>query len=90
MLFIMSYSVLIVGNCIFLDSIEANVDSAAVHVEDANVQLHKASNYQVFLIISLPLFYTINYMSFFVFYTFIKRFIKISQYNTLKCTFFLM
>ena len=31
----------------FVDSIEANVDSAAVHVEDANVQLHKASNYQV-------------------------------------------
>jgi len=29
-----------------IDSIEANVDSAAVHVEDANVQLHKASDYQ--------------------------------------------
>ncbi|KAJ7386978.1 Syntaxin-12 [Desmophyllum pertusum] len=29
-----------------IDSIEANVDSAAVHVEDANVQLDKASNYQ--------------------------------------------
>lgn len=29
-----------------IDSIEANVDSTAVHVEDANVQLHKASNYQ--------------------------------------------
>lgn len=31
----------------FLDSIEANVDSAAVHVEDGNVQLQKASNLQV-------------------------------------------
>ena len=31
----------------FIDSIEANVDSTAVHVEDATVQLHKASNYQV-------------------------------------------
>lgn len=31
----------------FLDSIEANVDSAAVHVEDGNVQLQKASDYQV-------------------------------------------
>lgn len=31
----------------FTDSIEANVDSAAVHVEDANVQLQKASHYQV-------------------------------------------
>lgn len=29
-----------------IDSIEANVDSAAVHVEDGNVQLQKASNYQ--------------------------------------------
>jgi len=29
-----------------IDSIEANVDSAAVHVEDANVQLQKASHYQ--------------------------------------------
>lgn len=29
-----------------IDSIEANVDSAAVHVEDANVQLDKASHYQ--------------------------------------------
>lgn len=29
-----------------IDSIEANVDSTAVHVEDANVQLHKASHYQ--------------------------------------------
>lgn len=29
-----------------IDSIEANVDTAAVHVEDANVQLHKASHYQ--------------------------------------------
>ena len=31
----------------FLDSIESHVESAVVHVEDANVQLHKASNYQV-------------------------------------------
>ena len=31
----------------FLDSIEANVESAAVHVDDANVQLNKASQYQV-------------------------------------------
>lgn len=31
----------------FTDSIEANVDNAAVHVEDANVQLQKASHYQV-------------------------------------------
>lgn len=30
----------------FLDSIEANVDSAAVHVEDGNVQLQKASSLQ--------------------------------------------
>ena len=29
------------------DSIEANVESTAVHVEDANVQLDKARNYQV-------------------------------------------
>ncbi|XP_029193707.2 syntaxin-7-like isoform X1 [Acropora millepora] len=29
-----------------IDSIEANVDSAAVHVEDGNVQLQKASDYQ--------------------------------------------
>lgn len=29
-----------------IDSIEANVDTAAVHVEDANVQLQKASHYQ--------------------------------------------
>ena len=29
------------------DSIEANVETAAVHVEDANVQLDKARNYQV-------------------------------------------
>lgn len=29
-----------------IDSIEANVDNAAVHVEDANVQLQKASHYQ--------------------------------------------
>ena len=31
---------------IILDSIEANVDSAAVHVETANVQLEKAKSYQ--------------------------------------------
>ena len=31
----------------YIDSIEANVDNAAVHVEDANVQLQKASHYQV-------------------------------------------
>ena len=29
------------------DSIEANVESAAVHVETANVQLEKAKDYQV-------------------------------------------
>ena len=29
-----------------LDSIEANVDTAAVHVETANVQLEKAKSYQ--------------------------------------------
>ena len=29
------------------DSIEANVDSAAVHVETANTQLEKARTYQV-------------------------------------------
>lgn len=29
------------------DSIEANVEHAATHVEDANVQLGKASLYQV-------------------------------------------
>lgn len=32
---------------LYIDSIEANVDNAAVHVEDANVQLQKASHYQV-------------------------------------------
>ena len=32
---------------LYIDSIEANVDNAAVHVEDANVQLQKASQYQV-------------------------------------------
>ena len=29
-----------------IDSIEANVDNAAIHVETANVQLEKAKNYQ--------------------------------------------
>lgn len=37
------------------DSIEANVESAAVHVETANVQLEKAKNYQVSETISIIL-----------------------------------
>ena len=32
---------------LFTDSIEANVESTAVHVEDGNVQLEKARDYQV-------------------------------------------
>ncbi len=31
----------------FADSIEANVESASVHVEQGNQQLHQAKNYQV-------------------------------------------
>ncbi len=31
----------------FPDSIEANVESASVHVEQGNQQLHQAKNYQV-------------------------------------------
>ena len=33
--------------CIILDSIESNIEHAAVHVEEANIQLDRAKKYQV-------------------------------------------
>ena len=39
----------------FTDSIEANVESASVHVEQGNQQLHQAKNYQVKQALPVPL-----------------------------------
>ena len=37
--------------CMFVDSIEDNVEQAVVHVEEANVQLQREKHYQVFQLI---------------------------------------
>lgn len=50
--------------CCFTDSIEANVENAEVHVQQANQQLSRASDYQVILTgVNHLITRTFNYVS---------------------------